>query len=109
MGLRLLPQHSLTTLNAVEVPDGVDDAAVRKRLLHDFDIEVGAGLGPFRGRAWRIGLMGASSTEANVTLLIAALDTILRDQGHAIAPGVGLTAAAAALRNEAVAPTAEGA
>lgn len=77
LGLKYIPQHSLTTLNAVMVPEGVDDAAVRKRLLHDFNIEIGAGLGPFKGKAWRIGLMGSSSTEQNVVLVLAALQKIL--------------------------------
>ena len=66
-------------LNAVHVPEGVDDAAVRKRLLTDHNIEIGAGLGPFKGKAWRFGLMGSSSTQQNVALVLAALETILRD------------------------------
>lgn len=77
LGLSYIPEHSLTTLNAVHVPAGVDDAAVRKRLLNEYNIEIGAGLGPFKGKAWRFGLMGSSSTEQNVTLVLAALDEIL--------------------------------
>ena len=77
LGLSYIPEHSLTTLNAVHVPAGVDDAAVRKRLLSEYNIEIGAGLGPFKGKAWRFGLMGSSSTEQNVTLVLAALDEIL--------------------------------
>ncbi len=100
MGMHYVPQHSLTTLNAVHVPAGVDDAAVRKRLLHDYNIEIGAGLGPFKGKAWRLGLMGSSSTEANVMLVLAALENILRDQGIDIDPGVGLQAASAAGKSE---------
>ena len=79
LGLSYIPEHSLTTLNAVHVPEGVDDAAVRKRLLTNYNIEIGAGLGPFKGKAWRFGLMGSSSTEQNVTLVLAALEAILRD------------------------------
>lgn len=79
LGLKYVPEHSLTTLNAVHVPEGVDDAAVRRRLLGDFGIEIGAGLGPFKGKAWRFGLMGSSSTHQNVTLVLAALDEILKD------------------------------
>ncbi len=81
LGLEYIPQHSLSTLNAVRVPEGVDDALVRGRLLKEFGIEIGAGLGPFKGRAWRIGLMGSSSSRRNVLLVLAALETILRDLG----------------------------
>ena len=54
----------LWTLNAVRVPAGVDEAAVRKHLLEEFGIEIGAGLGPLAGKIWRVGLMGASSSAA---------------------------------------------
>jgi alanine-glyoxylate transaminase/serine-glyoxylate transaminase/serine-pyruvate transaminase len=80
LGLSLLPPpgERLWTLNAVRVPDGVDEAAVRRALLQRFGIEIGAGLGPLAGRIWRIGLMGASSTETHVTLCLAALGRALR-------------------------------
>jgi alanine-glyoxylate transaminase/serine-glyoxylate transaminase/serine-pyruvate transaminase len=68
----------LPMLNAVKVPDGTDDAAVRRRLLDEYGIEIGAGLGAFKGKVWRIGLMGNSSNRRNVTLLLAALKTILK-------------------------------
>ncbi|MBN8480239.1 MAG: alanine--glyoxylate aminotransferase family protein [Xanthomonadales bacterium] len=68
----------LPQLNAVRVPDGVDEAGVRRRLLEDFSIEIGAGLGELAGRIWRIGLMGAGSTEANVDRVVAALGECLR-------------------------------
>ena len=61
-------------MNAVRVPDGVDDAAVRKHLLDVFNIELGAGLGPLAGKVWRVGLMGASSSPRLILLLLAALD-----------------------------------
>jgi alanine-glyoxylate transaminase/serine-glyoxylate transaminase/serine-pyruvate transaminase len=96
MGICYIPEHSLTTLNAVHIPDGVDDAAVRKRLLNDFGIEIGAGLGPFKGKAWRIGLMGSSSSERNVTLVLSALETIMSDMGYGLTPGAALAAASAA-------------
>ncbi len=96
MGLHYIPQHSLTTLNAVHVPEGIDDLAVRKRLLNEYNIEIGAGLGPFKGKAWRLGLMGSSSSEQNVMLVLAALDNILRDCGLSLEPGIGLSAANAA-------------
>ncbi len=98
MGLNYVPEHSLPTLNAVHVPEGVEDAVVRKRLLHEYNIEIGAGLGPFKGKAWRLGLMGSSSSEQNVMLVLAALDNILRDSGLAIEPGAGIAAAGAASR-----------
>jgi alanine-glyoxylate transaminase/serine-glyoxylate transaminase/serine-pyruvate transaminase len=79
LGLQLLPPPSerLWTLNAVKVPDGVDEASVRRQLLENFGIEIGAGLGPLAGRIWRVGLMGAGSTSANVSLLLGALGEIL--------------------------------
>ncbi|HXG88047.1 MAG TPA: alanine--glyoxylate aminotransferase family protein [Vicinamibacterales bacterium] len=80
MGLSLLPPEGerLWTLNAVRVPDGIDEAAVRRALLQRFNIEIGAGLGPLAGKIWRIGLMGTSSTEALVTLCLAALQRTVR-------------------------------
>lgn len=75
IGLELLPPPAerLWSLNAVKVPDGVDDARVRKALLADHGIEIGAGLGPLAGRIWRVGLMGSGSTQENVTRLVSAL------------------------------------
>lgn len=73
LGIDYIPERSLHTLNCVQIPDGADDAAVRGSLLNDYSIEIGAGLGPFAGKAWRIGLMGHSATQANVDLLLAAL------------------------------------
>ncbi len=71
------PKYRLPMLNAVKIPDGVDDAVVRRRLLEEFNIEIGAGLGDFAGKVWRIGLMGCSSTENHVFLLLAALKKIM--------------------------------
>jgi alanine-glyoxylate transaminase/serine-glyoxylate transaminase/serine-pyruvate transaminase len=71
------PGHQLWQLNAVGVPAGVDEATVRKRLLTEFNIEVGAGLGPLKGRIWRIGLMGETSKAQNVDRLLSALRTAL--------------------------------
>ncbi len=80
LDLSLLPPpgERLWTLNAVCVPEGTDEAAVRRRLLERFNIEVGAGLGPLAGKIWRIGLMGSSSTEWLVALCLAALADSLR-------------------------------
>ncbi|MAE60805.1 MAG: hypothetical protein CMJ49_05540 [Planctomycetaceae bacterium] len=103
MGLNYVPEHSLTTLNAVHIPDGVDDAAVRKQLLNDYNIEIGAGLGPFKSAAWRIGLMGHASRPANVMLCTAALESILTQQIGNLSPGAALDAAAAVYRDAGVA------
>jgi alanine-glyoxylate transaminase/serine-glyoxylate transaminase/serine-pyruvate transaminase len=81
LGMDYIPPRSLTTLNAVRIPIGIDDAVVRKALLERYGIEIGAGLGPFKGTAWRIGLMGHSSTRRNVLLILSALETILSSMG----------------------------
>ena len=82
VGLGVLPREGerLWTLNAVRVPEGVDEAAVRALLLNEFGIEIGAGLGPLAGKIWRVGLMGASSDPRLILLLIAAFDTALARQ-----------------------------
>jgi alanine-glyoxylate transaminase/serine-glyoxylate transaminase/serine-pyruvate transaminase len=83
IGLSLLPPESdrLWTLNTVRVPDGVDEAAVRRLLLDEFGIEIGAGLGPLAGKIWRVGLMGTSSASRLVVLLLGALQTVLAKRG----------------------------
>jgi alanine-glyoxylate transaminase / serine-glyoxylate transaminase / serine-pyruvate transaminase len=80
IGLTLLPPagERLWSLNAVKVPDGVDEARVRKTLLTEHGIEIGAGLGPLAGRIWRVGLMGSGSTGENVTRLVSALAPLVR-------------------------------
>jgi alanine-glyoxylate transaminase/serine-glyoxylate transaminase/serine-pyruvate transaminase len=80
LGLSIASQegHQLWQLNAVTVPPGVDEAVVRQRLLNEFNIEVGAGLGPLKGKVWRIGLMGETSSRANVEKVLAALKVCLR-------------------------------
>jgi alanine-glyoxylate transaminase/serine-glyoxylate transaminase/serine-pyruvate transaminase len=98
LGLSLLPPagERLWTLNAVKVPDGIDEAAVRRRLLDEFSIEIGAGLGPLAGRIWRVGLMGAGSTLANVLLFLTALERVLGASGYrASSPTAASTAAEA--------------
>jgi alanine-glyoxylate transaminase/serine-glyoxylate transaminase/serine-pyruvate transaminase len=99
MGLSLLPPPAerLWTLNAVRVPDGVDEASVRRMLLQTFNVEVGAGLGPLAGKVWRVGLMGASSTPQTVLLFLGALEAALGAHGYAVPPGGGTAAATAAL------------
>jgi alanine-glyoxylate transaminase/serine-glyoxylate transaminase/serine-pyruvate transaminase len=78
MGLEYIPKQSLHTLNCVKLPAGADDATVRRRLLKEYGIEIGAGLGPMAGKAWRIGLMGHGATVRNVDLVLAALREVLR-------------------------------
>jgi len=95
MGLCLatVAGHRLPQLTCVRIPEGVDDLTVRRRLLNDWGIEIGGGLGPFRGLAWRIGLMGHSSRRPNVTLVLSALETCLRDLGYRLDPGAAAGAA----------------
>jgi alanine-glyoxylate transaminase/serine-glyoxylate transaminase/serine-pyruvate transaminase len=88
--------HQLPQLNAVRIPAGVDDALARKQLLEEFGIEIGSGLGEFKGKAWRIGLMGHNSRPANVLLVLSALEKCLMAQGAKVTPGAGVGAAAAA-------------
>lgn len=78
MGLSYIPRRSLHSLNCISIPAGADDAGVRKRLLEEYGIEIGAGLGVMAGKAWRIGLMGHGATQRNVDLVLAALKEILR-------------------------------
>ncbi len=79
LGLTYLadPDHQLPMLNAVATPQGLDEAAIRKRLLTEHAIEIGGGLGEFKGKAWRIGLMGESATDRHVDTLLAALRSLL--------------------------------
>jgi len=99
LGLELLaaPDHRLNPLTTVKIPDGIDDAQVRAALLKDYDIEIGGGLGEFRGQAWRIGLMGESARERNVFALLSALEQILDTAGYEVAYGASLSAAQKAL------------
>jgi alanine-glyoxylate transaminase/serine-glyoxylate transaminase/serine-pyruvate transaminase len=95
MGLALLPppHERLWTLNAVRIPAGIDEALARKQLLDQFNIEIGAGLGPLAGKIWRVGLMGSSSSLSLVLLFLAALEQVLRDRGFSMTPGAGVAAA----------------
>jgi alanine-glyoxylate transaminase/serine-glyoxylate transaminase/serine-pyruvate transaminase len=77
LSMHVAPDERLWTLNTVRVPDGADDARVRKRLLDEFNIEIGGGLGVLKGRVWRVGLMGGGSTANNVLLFLAALEKCL--------------------------------
>jgi alanine-glyoxylate transaminase/serine-glyoxylate transaminase/serine-pyruvate transaminase len=77
LGLLPLPAHRLPMLNAVRVPDGVEEKRVRQRLLEEWGIEIGGGLGPLAGKIWRVGLMGESNRPAHIDLFLAALEVAL--------------------------------
>jgi len=99
LGLKLLVEDSccLPQLTPVAIPLGVEDAKVRQRLLREFNLEIGSGLGDLRGKAWRIGLMGESSTSANVLAVLSALEQVLDGEGFEIAAGAGVAAAQCSL------------
>ena len=101
MGLSFVvePAARLPQLNSITVPDGVNEAEVRKRLLKDFNLEIGAGLGALAGKVWRIGLMGESACKTNVLLCLGALEAILVDLGASIQSGNALAAAQAIYRD----------
>jgi alanine-glyoxylate transaminase / serine-glyoxylate transaminase / serine-pyruvate transaminase len=90
--------HQLPTLNAVLIPEKADDLATRKQLLSDFGIEIGGGLGDFKGKAWRVGLMGYGSRANNVLLFLAALEQSLATQGVPFSRGAGVSAAGQSYR-----------
>jgi alanine-glyoxylate transaminase/serine-glyoxylate transaminase/serine-pyruvate transaminase len=90
--------HRLPQLNTVTIPEGVDEALVRSRLLTEFNLEIGAGLGALAGKVWRIGLMGHSSRAENIFLCLSALEAILDEMGADINTGVALSAAQNALK-----------
>ena len=95
LGLSLLAEegHRLNPLTTLSIPEGIEDAKVRRALLNGYDIEIGGGLGEFAGKAWRIGLMGESARERNVFALLSALETILSKEGYEVAFGASLSAA----------------
>ncbi|RJR36102.1 MAG: alanine--glyoxylate aminotransferase family protein, partial [Desulfobacteraceae bacterium] len=89
MGLNMLVPEAerLPTLNAIKIPEGVDDLKVRKALLEEFGIEIGGGLGALAGKIWRVGLMGHSSTKRNVFMFLSAIYTVLKAEGVKIKSG----------------------
>ena len=95
LGLNPLPPpgHRLPMLNCVTLPDGIDEATMRTQLLQQYGIEIGGGLGPLRGRVWRIGLMGESCRQAHVLTLLNALEEIFAGQGRLTQPGRAVQAA----------------
>jgi len=95
LGMKLVvePEWRLPQLNTVKIPDGVDDALIRARLLNEYDLEIGAGLGPLAGQVWRIGLMGYSCHRDNVLLCLGALGKILSEAVDTIDASAGTRAA----------------
>jgi alanine-glyoxylate transaminase/serine-glyoxylate transaminase/serine-pyruvate transaminase len=95
MGLEMFadPAVGSWTVNTVRVPEGMDDARVRSKLIDRYGIEIVGGLGHLKGKIWRVGLMGTSSLERNVLLFLGALDEILADEGYGGTRGVGVAAA----------------
>ncbi len=109
MGLELLAEEGfrLTTVCAVRVPQGVDEAKVRNDLLARYNIEISGGLGPLAGKIWRIGIMGHSAQRGNIVLVLSALEESLRQQGYPVQPGAA-EAAASRVYAEASATLAQG-
>jgi len=95
MGLELIvaPPHRLPQLNTVAIPNGINDALVRKQLLEHHNLEIGAGLGALAGKVWRIGLMGYASNSQNVRLCLQSLESALLNQSADITPGKAIEAA----------------
>ncbi len=101
MGLELLPpeEERLWMLNAVKISEGIDDKVVRSRLLSEFSVEIGGGLGEFKGKLWRVGLMGESSTRANVLLFLTALEQIVAEEGFSVKRGAAAEAVSTVYRS----------
>jgi alanine-glyoxylate transaminase/serine-glyoxylate transaminase/serine-pyruvate transaminase len=100
LGLKLtVPEpERLPQLNPVSIPADIDDAVVRSRLLNEYNLEIGAGLGALAGKVWRIGLMGFSSRAENILLCLGALEAILAELGAAIETGAALSRVQQALQ-----------
>jgi alanine-glyoxylate transaminase/serine-glyoxylate transaminase/serine-pyruvate transaminase len=105
LGLEAAAQegHRLPQLAVVKIPAGIDDAKVRAELLRNFNIEIAGGLGPLKGKVWRIGTLGESSRREHVTLVLGALETILFSMGLELPRGAALAAAERAYRQFTVA------
>ncbi|MGA8223401.1 MAG: alanine--glyoxylate aminotransferase family protein [Candidatus Acidiferrales bacterium] len=96
MGLELFvsnPADRLVTVTAVKIPPALDDRKVRTQLLDEFNIEIAGGIGPTKGKIWRVGLMGYSCQKTNVLLFLAATEKVLLDQGFRVPAGAGVAAA----------------
>jgi alanine-glyoxylate transaminase/serine-glyoxylate transaminase/serine-pyruvate transaminase len=105
VGIHLLPpeRDRLPNLNAVRVPAGIDEGTVRRHLLEESNIEIGAGLGPLAGKIWRVGLMGAGATGATVVQLLAAFERALVASGYKLRNGAAVGAASAEFEKQTVA------
>jgi len=104
MGLDLVvkdEEYRLPNLTSVYIPAGIDDLQVRKRLLTEFNLEIGGGLGEFKNQAWRVGLMGYSCRKENLYLFLSALEVILTDLCYKLDQGAGIAAAASYIRQNA--------
>jgi alanine-glyoxylate transaminase/serine-glyoxylate transaminase/serine-pyruvate transaminase len=102
MGLELFvttPQDRLVTVTAINIPSGIEDAKVRRQLLDEFNIEIAGGLGPIKGKIWRVGLMGYSCRETNVLLFLAGFEKTLLDHGFRLPAGAGVAAAIRSYQN----------
>ena len=95
MGLELQAQegHRACSLTTVKIPQAVDGARVVQKLLKEYSIEIGAGLGPLKGKIWRIGLMGHGSSKENILIVLSALEKCLTEEGLHLEPGAGVSAA----------------
>lgn len=102
LGLELpVPEECrLNQLTVIRVPEGIDDNGVRQQLLDEYSLEIGRGLGQFRGNVWRVGLMGESCQPQNVLTLLSALERVLPQHGYEVAVGAGVAAASKELAKE---------
>jgi alanine-glyoxylate transaminase/serine-glyoxylate transaminase/serine-pyruvate transaminase len=111
MGMRMFvenPEDRLPTVTCISVPNGVDSAKVRGRLLNEFNIEIAGGLGEIKATTWRVGLMGYSSQRGNVLLFLDALERILLDQGMKLPVGAGIAAATGSFAHAETVPVGTG-
>lgn len=93
-------ERRLPMLNPIRIPDGIDDVSLRRELLESFGIEIGAGLGAFKGKVWRVGLMGHAARSENVAAFLNALEKLLTAQGFSLEPGAGISAATEVYRSK---------
>jgi alanine-glyoxylate transaminase/serine-glyoxylate transaminase/serine-pyruvate transaminase len=110
MGLKMFvedPKDRLVTVTPVIIPPGIDDVKFRDQLLDEFNIEIAGGIGPLKGKIWRLGLMGYCAQKANVLLLLAAMEKVMLDQGARVPAGAGVAAAARSYSHAGVALSAK--
>jgi alanine-glyoxylate transaminase/serine-glyoxylate transaminase/serine-pyruvate transaminase len=91
------PAERQVTVTGIKIPEGIEDAKVRRQLLDEFGIEIAGGMGPVKGKIWRVGLMGYTAQRSNVLLFLAAFEKVLFDQGFRMSAGTGVGAAVRAL------------